>query len=111
MATRTLTEADDRRDVVLHPGDTAVVRLTETPATGHQWTATVHGSCVVPEDAGFAPPGAAPPGSAAPGAAGTRSFRLRAAAPGMCDVEFRLGRVWETGRSPERSVLLHVLVR
>ncbi|GIE98137.1 protease inhibitor I42 family protein [Paractinoplanes rishiriensis] len=105
MATRTLTEADDGRDVVLHEHDAVVVRLTENAVTGYQWTAAASGDCVVLEEAGYAPPEAA-----TPGAAGVRNFRMRAAASGVCEVEFRLRRAWETDRSPERTLRIRLRV-
>jgi predicted secreted protein len=75
MATRTLTEADDGRDVVLHDHDTATVRLVENASTGYQWTGAAAGPCIVLEDNGSAP-------AEAPGAAATHTFLVRTATPG-----------------------------
>ncbi|MEV4641144.1 protease inhibitor I42 family protein [Actinoplanes sp. NPDC049548] len=101
----TLTETDSGREISLRPAESVVVELEENATTGFQWTAAASAGCVVVEDSG-----SLAPSGAAPGAAGARTFQVRAATPGTCDVEFRLGRSWESDRPPARSVRMRFRV-
>ena len=86
-----LTEADAGREHAAAVGEQLVVRLPENPTTGYRWQLDAPAEVAV-EDDGFEPGG-----SGAPGAAGTRTFRLRATAPGTHHLAATQRRSWETG--------------
>ena len=99
-----LTDADAGREHTAAVGEQLVVRLPESPTTGYRWQLEVPPEVTVEED-GFEP---GDPG--APGAAGTRTFRLRATAPGTHHLAASQRRSWETGPGTGRGVEFTVRV-
>lgn len=77
-------------------GDFIVVRLSESPTTGHRWEVESSGGLELSNDSFSG-------SSGAPGAGGERVFRFAAVTPGLASIKATLRRAWETGIPGQRQ--------
>lgn len=94
-----VTEAQDQTAVRVQSGDTLVIRLPETPATGYRW-APLQGT---PESDEFVS------GADSVGGGGARIFRYPMKSPGTVTLELGLARAWEK-QSPAKRFRIDVRV-
>ena len=77
--------------VTVNKGDRIIIRISENPTTGYQWTPDT-----IPDHLELESTGVTPPEPLQAGAAGERLIRLRASRPGHGVAEFTLTRPWES---------------
>jgi inhibitor of cysteine peptidase len=98
MAEIVVTEGSNGGALSAKVGDTLIVQLPETPATGFRWASAVADTATVALTGDDFQLGA----RSGVGGGGLRIFRFATKSPGSTDLKFKLARSWESG--PPKAV-------
>jgi len=95
MATITLTDTDQQRQVTVAPGQQLRLLLAENPTTGYQWEVVGLDSAVLALENDTQERQ-----HNAPGGGSQRALTFRARQAGRTELHLQLRRVWETDTPP-----------
>jgi inhibitor of cysteine peptidase len=94
MPTLTLTQTDKHRSFNVQKGDQVVVRLEESPTTGHRWAIDDVGPAILTlQNDDFSPAGSGV------GGGGERTLTFIAQNAGTTHIQLKLWRDWEGPKS------------
>lgn len=101
-----LNRPEGEQSLEVHPSDTIVVRLQESPSTGYQWSAESSDDDTVRLVASeFTPV------SGLPGSGGERMFSFTTLRIGVARLELKLWRTWEGSGSEKARFVVNITVR